>query len=1101
MNRLPAFSLSVFPRQTRRRVLLSCLLIILLGIQVITLAEGTKQLEPKSAPLNSVCRLVLLQNLAEYRIPFALVGCAEEYRLNIRVSDFKSEKIYLGFGNIIDYSYDTTIYKDVCYQVKDPDGNVVSGTNLQPMPPAVPGGAGFINTRAEAESGPDINNSNPGGYNPMIINPLMNGDYYIEFQIPPFVKNQIRTFKYIDITVANGNKPVPGRLWSKAWQLGSGSVTADKSASYSLFYIYTNDSIVTRFDCNGMAGGVWDIYSNEWGCTNTGIWSESRRSITGNATVKPEYRIFLNDPDSTVFPSGHIGKLNDFKFLNVECDTVVTFAADVSKAGNIELMIDVPPFNSLGPEDVKLVYKVNPGYNVLLPAWDGKDGHGVPLENGTQIKTRMSFLNGLSNVPLYDVEDNPRGFKVDLQRPLPVAGVTKLKLYWDDSKLPVDKNPTRNITDGCLYNPAIPTSGCHSWGWTNNKSLGDTNTVNTWWYLITDDSIPNPITLKLRPSSGHINGPATICSGQLTGFNTLSIPFAKQYLWNISGPGFSKDFKINAPDTSLFQMFPSSTIPGNYTLSVFGRNPQCRDGDTVSFNSYIYDYIAPPFLGESSVCNNATNQYQLSGSFSKIHWSVKNGDIIGSPDASNISIRWHMTGNDTIYVSSTTNECGTRTSAIAIVVNPAAGAAFANTGEPASCPGIPLSFRDQSHLETGSVISRTWDWGDGNSHAGNDTLVVYSFRDAGNFDVNLKVATDKGCVTSISKRIRIIPYPEASFSWFRNCQSQPILLSDNSTGIDLASRKWDFGNAPVTAANLNLSQPDAIFRATGQFPVKLLVVNQYGCRDSVIHQVKIHRIPHATFTNEFPCQGTGILFTDRSIAADTALTQYSWNIMPADRIRQSYSGNPALIVFDKAVDYSVSLVATDGYGCADTTTSLIAVRPKPDCSFEYTEDSGNRKGTLYFQNLTTGAKTYSWDFGNNMVSAMPNPEITYGNEGQYIISLIASSDVGCRDTAVKLYYYLPVLTLPNAFSPDNNGHNDIFRPVTKRNTLEPYKLMVFNRWGQLIFSTDNPSEGWDGTADGKACEAGTYSYLVRYRKGPELNSGTITRRGFVSLIR
>ena len=1101
MNRLQAFSLSVFPRQTRRRLLLFCILIILLGFHGIARAEGTKQLEPKGAPLNSVCRLVLLQNPAEFRIPFALVGCAEEYRLNIRISDFNSEKIYLGFGNIIDYYYYTTIYKDVSYQVKDPNGNVVSGSKLQPMPPAVPGGTGFINTRIETESGPDINNSNPGGYKPLVISPLMNGDYYIEFQIPPFVRTQIRTFKYIDITVANGNKPVPGRLWSKAWQVGSGNVTADKSASYSLFYIYTNDSIVTRFDCNGMAGGVWNIYSNEWGCANTGSWNESRRSITGNATVKPEYRIFLNDPDSTVFPSGRVGKLNDFKCLNVECDTVVTFAADVSKVGNIELMIDAPPLNSEGPEDVKLVYKVNPGYNVLLPGWDGKDGHGIPLENGTQVKTRMSFLNGLSNVPLFDVEDNPRGFKVDLQRPLPAVGATKLKLYWDDSKLPADKHPTSNITDGCLYNPAIPTSGCHSWRWVDNKSLGDTNTVNTWWYLITDDSLTNPITLKLRPSSGRINGPATICSGQLAGFNTLSIPFAKQYLWNLSGPGFLQNYKINTPDTSLFQMFPSSTIPGNYTLSVFGRNPQCRDGDTVTFNSYVYDYIAPPFLGESSVCNNTTNQYQLSGSFSKIHWSVKNGDIIDSPDANIINIRWHTTGNDTIYVSSTTDECGTRTSALAVVVNPIAGADFAYTGEPASCPGISLSFSDQSHLASGTVISRAWDWGDGNLHPGNDSLVVYSYRGTGIFNVNFKVATDKGCITNVDKQIRIIPFPEASFSWYRNCVSQPILLSDNSTGIDLASRKWDFGTAPVTAANLNLSQPDAIFRATGQFPVKLLVENQYGCRDSVMHQVKIHRLPKAVFTNDFPCQETGILFTDHSIAADTALTQYNWNIRSADGTGQSYSGNPALIVFNKAVNYSVRLVVTDGYGCVDSATSVITVRPKPNCSFVYTEDSGNRKGTLYFQNLTTGAKTYAWDFGNNMVSAMPNPENTYSVEGQYIISLIASSEAGCMDTAVKLYYYLPVVTLPNAFTPDNNGHNDIFRPVTTRTTLQPYKLMVFSRWGQKIFSTDNPSIGWDGTVDGKECEAGTYSYVVQFKESNEPDSGITTRRGFVSLIR
>jgi len=849
MNRLPIQSLIIFIRQTVKHLLLFSVLVAFLCIHGISRAEGTKQLEPYGMT-KSVCKLVLLQNPAEYRIPFALVGCSEEYRLNIRINDHNSEKIYLGFGNIIDYFYDTTIYKDVSFQVKDPTGNVVSGSNLRPMPPSIPGGVGFISNRTEVEIGPDINNSGSGGYKPLIISPLVNGDYYIEFQIPAYLTNHIRTFEYIDITVANGNTPVTGRLWSKAWQLGSGSTTAEKSASYSKFYIYTSDSIVTRFDCNGMAGGVWNMYSNEWGCSNTGSWNERRRSITGNTSVQPEYKIFLNDPDPTVFPSGHIGKMNEFKVLTGDCDTVITFATVVSKAGNIEIMIDLPPLNYQGSEDVKLIYKVNPGYNVLLPSWDGKDGYGVPIENGTQVKTKMSFLNGLSNVPLFDVEDNPNGFKVDLQRPLPVAGSAKLKLYWDDTKLPSGNGSTSNITDGCLHNGNNPISGCHEWKFKDNKSLGDDNTINSWWYLITDDSLTNPITVKFRPSSGRITGQTDICPGQSVYFQTIPIDFAKQYNWHLSGPGTDLNFVETAPDSSIFQTFPASMKPGNYSISVFGHNPQCLDGNSVS------------------------------------------------------------------------------------------------------------------------------------------------------------------------------------------------------------------------------------------------------------HNFTVHHLPVAAFANNFPCQGAGITFNDLSIAADATLIKSTWNVVQSvSGIQSDFFTNPAVIVFDDALNYRVTLEITDKLGCTDTVSKIITIIPKPNSDFRYTEKSVKKIGDLHFDNLSIGALSYFWDFGNNETSTVADPDMLYTFESNYSITLVATSMAGCRDTTTQQYYYMPGFWLPNAFSPGNDGINDFFRPVTQRTTLKPYKLLIYNRWGQLIFSCTNPDDGWDGTYLGKQCDAGLYNYVVQYRKGELESSETVTQRGGVSLIR
>lgn len=845
MNLGTTYKINICEQLIKQLLVLLCFVFIP-GFSGVAYAEGTKQLEPPGAPSNSVSRLVLSQNFADNRIPFALLDCNPDYRLNVNISDHTTENIYLGFGSMVDYFDATLLYTDVNYRIKDPSGKVVSEFPLRLLPRSQ-GNPGFINTRSQAEAGPNINGTNPDGYTPLILDPLMNGDYVIEFQLPSQPLNALRVFKYIDISVAMANTVIPGRLWSKTWQLGTGSVTSDINATYSLFYIYTSDSIVTRFDCNGLAGGVWTIYSNEWGCSTNGSWSERRQSTPGNATVIPQYKIFLNDPDPLVYPSGHIGQMIDFKILKEECDTVITFATHVSKGGNIEIMLDTPPLNpgTTGPEDVQLGYNVTAGYNVLLPAWDGKNKFGVPVENGTQVYARISFLNGLSNVPLYDVEDTPRGFKVDIQRPA-VTGSTKLKLFWDDTKLNPRFFPTKNTTDGCIYPGSGYLSGCHPW--TRYPGLGDTNTINTWWYLTTDQVLDKPLIIKIKPSSGSISGTVNVCDGQEVQFRTSGIPYARKYIWHISGTGGDMEFERNAPDTALTYRLPLSWDHGNYMVSVFGRNPQCFDGEKVKY----------PF--------------------------------------------------------------------------------------------------------------------------------------------------------------------------------------------------------------------------------------------------NVHDPPNANFIHTNPCQGAEIIFTDRSVISDAALNKFSWTVNSAIGDERSYIGNPARFVFDAAAIFDVSLIVTDQLGCADTTTSIITVKPKPVSSFEYTVNP-ERNDELYLANNSAGASDYLWNFGNGIASKYKEPVIQYDREGDYGIMLIATDKEGCKDTAIRRYYYMPGLWMPNAFTPDNNGQNDIFKPVTQRTTLEPYKLLIFNRWGQLVFESADPARGWDGKLNGKPCPAGNYSYLLQYREAEIYSTGIITLRGMLKLIR
>lgn len=1067
-------------------------------LPAINRAEGTDRLEPVGAPGMSYCRLALAINALDDRIPFALIDCDEQYRLNIRIHDYTQEKIYIGFGRATDYN--NSLMDDVDFQIKGPDGQIVVGYELAPLPHN-PGAFGFIETRDQALNGPNIQNDNPSGYKPLVLTPQMNGDYVIEFGFLNPVEGVRRVLQYFDATVARGLNQIPGRMWSKAWQLSSASVNSMFNASFASFYIYSSDSITTVFPSNGLAGGIWVVYSNEWGTSVDGSWSDRRKSVIGNATVPPQYKIFINEPDPEAFPTGVMGEMINATVLPHVCDTAITFAATVSKGGNIEILIDAPPLNpdEIGTEDVQLGYGVFPGYNVLLPAWDGKDGNGVPIPNGTLIQARINFLNGLTNIPLHDVEDNPGGFMVDIVRPVPATGNTKLKVFWDDSDLPAVIQPTSNVVDGCVYQNTSTPIRCHDWE-NASVSLGNLNTINTWWYYSSEDQFAIDITLELLPRRGEISGPVNICAGQLTTFRTTVIPSAPQYIWNLSGPGFSYDYVQNAPDTTFTFQFLQGMSSGEYVVSVYGLNPECGPGATAYYNTVLFDEDPPAVAGTPSACVSVESQFSIAGLYSEIEWSSGRGEIVGSPQNNEVTIRWDAPGLDTLRVYSVTESCGTRLSLLPVVINPVAEAAFVAGIDAVSCPGLPLSFTDASTLTSGSIVKRKWSWDDGQTDSTTLAQIAHSFADTGFYTVRLVVTTNLGCETATEKTIEIIPYPEADFKAWRNCVSQGIELTDLSTGINLASWEWDFGNAPVTADNLNQQQPTAVFHQPGEFPVRMIVTNLYGCKDTVVEQVYIHYPPVAAFSHELACQSRGIVFTDESLPADTALVTYSWQTQSPLGDTQQFEGNPVTIIFDKSGENHVELNVTDGFGCVGSTASEVSVIPKPAGSFNYQRVDTDLQGVLRFENLTTGAVGYNWDFGNATTSTLFEPTALYFEERYYTIVLVSVSTEGCTDTTRKEYYYYPELYMPNAFTPDLDGLNDVFKPVTGRSTLEPYLLQIYNAWGQPLFSTTDPAKGWDGKHNGEACPTGVYVYTLDYREGVDGGTRVVSKKGTVTLV-
>lgn len=198
--------------------------------------------------------------------------------------------------------------------------------------------------------------------------------------------------------------------------------------------------------------------------------------------------------------------------------------------------------------------------------------------------------------------------------------------------------------------------------------------------------------------------------------------------------------------------------------------------------------------------------------------------------------------------------------------------------------------------------------------------------------------------------------------------------------------------------------------------------------------------------------------------------------------------------FTQAGCFDVSLTTTLLNGCQGTLSqsNFICIDPLPDAAFtQSTYTITDLENTILFNNLSSGASSYNWYFGDGTpMSQVVDPIHTYNFEenGTYQVMLVAFSPAGCSDTAYSSFQYAEELVfwVPNSFTPDGNEYNQVFLPIFSSG-YDPYNynLSIYNRWGELIFESNDMTIGWDGTyvSSGKIHESqdDVYTWKIRYK--------------------
>ncbi len=285
------------------------------------------------------------------------------------------------------------------------------------------------------------------------------------------------------------------------------------------------------------------------------------------------------------------------------------------------------------------------------------------------------------------------------------------------------------------------------------------------------------------------------------------------------------------------------------------------------------------------------------------------------------------------------------------------------------------------------------------------------------------------------------------------CAGQSILLQSNvSGGTSPYFYAWDGGQI---TDNITVSP---ITNTT----YTLIVTDANGCTITSNTLVTVGTSPSVSFIadNTAFCGNACVNFLSTSIGA----VSYNWNFGDGGT---STLANPNYC-YSSQGDYTVSVTVTSAGGCTSVYSlpNYIHVYPIPVADFSASTTQATMfNSTIYFTDESIGANSWSWNFGDGMngTSSNQNPSYTYPDIGTYTTLLIVSNIYGCLDTASiqisitdEFQFYVP-----NAFTPNGDGTNNTFQGYGVG--IAEYQMEIYDRWGMMIYTTDDYNRPWDGT--------------------------------------
>ncbi|PCJ82129.1 MAG: hypothetical protein COA57_13490 [Flavobacteriales bacterium] len=637
------------------------------------------------------------------------------------------------------------------------------------------------------------------------------------------------------------------------------------------------------------------------------------------------------------------------------------------------------------------------------------------------------------------------------------------------------------------------------WTTAGSGTFSDSTDLNTAYTFSSADTVAGLVTIKLTSIGACVNladsfdititpGPTVLATTVMTACennpNVLlnsTVTIAGGVQWSTLGTGtFSPNTTSANP---IYVMSPVDISSGNVTLLISTTsNGNCNAvSDTLVFN------IEP-----TPIVNAGTDQHLCTDNLSVF----LNGSVSGSTNSG----KWITLGsgtfapNDTDLVALYVPSIADTTVGIVLLVLESAnnGGCIAVTDTlevkwtetPITDAGVDqIVCIDSNGVSingsiTGGTTTGIWTTsGTGTFTPNNSALsATYFPSSSDNLSgiVTLTLTSTSGCLpVSDVMQITLNAIPQANFSHSTSCDNTDVPFTDLSSVVsgNISDWQWAFGDSNTD----NSQNPTHAYLSTGNFQVELIITTDSNCTDTAVQNISLQSVI-ADFASLANCLRDSVVFTDNTTASNDTIVTWNWDfgdVSGFDTVQNTQ------YLYTVEGNYTITLSVQTVQGCADTVTQTIAINPHPTAAFTFTPEVPAMLEEVQFTDQSISAVNWFWDFGDGTAtSAAQNPSHTFLGQNIYPLVLLVTNQFGCTDTLAMDFAIEDIYgpKVPSAFTPNGDGNNDILK--VRGGPFDDFDFKIYNEWGEMIYSTTNVQEGWDGTKRGEEQSIGVYVYTI-----------------------
>ncbi len=900
-------------------------------------------------------------------------------------------------------------------------------------------------------------------------------------------------------TIFNPNNLCPGTNIGKVTDAKGCLVTDSINLIQSYTPIIVSTSI-TSSNCGQPNGGACASVSGGLP-PYTYIWSDSSvtQSACVNAILAGSYTVEVTDSNGCMVSS--VANINDIlsPAVSITSHTDLLCYGDSNGTATITISGGVGPYNQFwipGGQTTTNPSDLAGGVNTVKIT----DAAGCIASASVTIIEPPPVnhaISGLTNISCYSVCDGTATVAA-------AGGTGSLSFLWDDPA----SQTTTTATGLCAGNRTVlitDSNGCTALdsatiisepnslaisgsSVTNITCFGDNDgsivpvvSGGTPYYTFTwsptggSDPVANALgpgiyTLTVADQNGcTVNQTWSITQPPLL---TDTSAFISSHCWHADGTALITASGGTVPYTyqwndSALQTTPTAVdlYSGSYIVTIIDSN-----GCTISQNYLINDIPGPiistiastPVLCNGDSTGTATVYLTPGAGTAPFVYNWNPGNQIDSLTTGLAQGSYSIT---------VTDAAGCSVTIVVIVSEPPVLQLFTSIND-------TLCFGDTSQVYTTAsggtpTYSYTWIDTSGNGFTGPGPFMV---TPTSTTIYTASVTDNNGCAAGPSDMLVYIKPPliiQASDTTICGGDSATIYVTVDSASVGPFIYLWDNGDT-------TLSQ--VVTPPSDSMESNYIVTVSNGCSSPVsdTSNITINPAPVGSFqaSPNTGCEPLTVVFN----AVSNSGNSYSWDFGNSS----VSSENPATITYADSGLFDVSLTITGPSGCTSVIDSLsyITVYPKPTANFG-TEST--LSPLISFNDLSTPTITnWLWDFGDsttiNDASNDQNPAYQYQEAGIYTVTLIVTNQFGCMDTTLQQLEISENYEFyaPGCFTPDGNAMNDVFIPKGIAFDVNTFKMMIFDRWGSLIYFTDDFQKGWDGRANHgtEIAQIGVYVWKV-----------------------